>query len=232
MAISQSTRLDLLSLGFKDVSIVHTAVDILPPPDAEKESVPTLIYLGRLTKSKRVDHALRAFKYVIGGLGRTDSGKKGKTGIAKLWIVGSGSEEGSLRKLSRSLGISDSVEFFGKVDETMKARLLSRAHIALFPAVREGWGLVVLEANACGTPVIGYDVPGLRDSIVDNVNGFIVPSGDFSAMGEKALSLLADRKALSALSEKAKGYSKGFSWERCVDDFMAVLGSADGGEIR
>jgi glycosyltransferase involved in cell wall biosynthesis len=138
-------------------------------------------------------------------------------------VAGAGPEEKRLRELAARLGIASSVEFFGKVDEQKKAELLSKAHIVLFPGTREGWGLVVLEANACGTPVIGYDVPGLRDSIRDGINGFTVPSGDSAAMAARIISLISDRRALEKLSASAKAYSKAFTWDRCADGFLSVL---------
>ena len=221
---SESTLEDLEALGFGNVEIVHYAADVLPPTGLEKESAPTLIYLGRLTKSKRVDHALKAFKLVLDAASR-------RGGVPPfLWILGSGPEESRLRALSASLGMANSVVFFGKVDEGRKAELLAKAHLALFPAVREGWGLVVLEANACGTPVIGYDIPGLRDSIREGTNGYVVETGDSAAMGRKAIELLSDAKALAALSRSAKAYSETFSWDRCADEFLASLGRADEGK--
>jgi glycosyltransferase involved in cell wall biosynthesis len=217
IAVSDSTKSELEAMGFHDVRVVHGASDISPPQNAGKERRPTLIQLGRLVKSKRAEDSLLAFSSIL----RT-------VPSAQLWIVGSGPEEASLRELAARLGISRSITFFGRVDEEKKAYLLARAHIGLFPAVREGWGLTVNEANACSTPVIGYDVPGLRDSIRPGVNGYLVPSGDHDAMAKVASGLLNDPERLPALSSSAERFSKRFSWgksaammadilERCVE---------------
>jgi len=212
VAPSPSTKSDLEKLGFHDVRIIYGAAQVERPAGITKESAPTLIYLGRLTKSKRVDHALRAF-----------SSLRKKMPGAVMWVAGSGPEEARLRALAQELGIAPSVSFFGKVSEGRKAELLSRAHIMLFPAVREGWGLVVLEANACGTPAIGYDVPGLRDSIRNGINGHLVRDGEIDSMAEKALSLLSEPGLLGSLSSSSAEFARGFSWEKSAGEYEALF---------
>lgn len=210
--ISESTRLDLRRLGFRKVSVFRPAADISPPARTSKEKEPTLVYLGRLTKSKRVSHVLEAFSML-----------KRRFGGAKLWIVGSGPEEGSLKGLALRLGISADTTFFGHVPENRKAELLSRASLLLFPAVHEGWGMTVLEANACGTPAIGYDVPGLRDSIVSGSNGYLVKDGDVASMAGRAAGLLENGAELRSLSLKASAYSRMFSWDDSAKGFLSLL---------
>jgi len=212
IAVSDSTKSELEALGFCDVRIVHGAASLSPPKGITKEDRPTLIYLGRLTKSKRVDHALLAFSSIL------------KTSpSARLWIAGTGPEEASLRKLAATLGMSENTVFFGRVDEEKKAELFSRAHMMLFPAVREGWGLTVNEANSCATPVIGYDVPGLRDSIRPGMNGCLVPAGDYNAMAECALGLLSDQRSLRNLASGAVTSSKQFTWEKSALRLAGIL---------
>jgi glycosyltransferase involved in cell wall biosynthesis len=82
---------------------------------------------------------------------------------------------------------------------------------------------VVLEANACGTPVIGYNVPGLRDSIRDGINGHLVMDGDYNSMAEKAASLLSEPGGLGSLSVSSAAYSKGFSWEKSAGEYEALF---------
>jgi glycosyltransferase involved in cell wall biosynthesis len=71
--------------------------------------------------------------------------------------------------------VGDSVVFWDRVSPQEKHRLMSEAHALLMTSVREGWGLVVTEASACGTPAIVYDVPGLRDSVRNESTGLVVP---------------------------------------------------------
>jgi glycosyltransferase involved in cell wall biosynthesis len=223
MVPSDSTRSDLAALGFSDVRVIREAADITPPgPSVVKEAVPTLAYLGRLTRSKRVGDALAAFESV-----------RKEVPDARLLIAGTGPEMPRLAEKISAGGMGGCVRLLGRVDAAAKADLLRRAHLVLVPAVREGWGLVVLEANACGTPVIGYDVPGLRDSIVNGTNGFLVPDADVKSMAARAVSLLRDPPALAALSGKAALHSQGFSWKKTAESVAAFIaeraGEAPGG---
>jgi len=212
ITISESGKKDLEKLGFENIEIIYASHDVEPPGKIEKEKEKTLIYLGRLAKSKRVDHAIMAF------------GKIGdKIKNAKLWIVGAGPEKEKLVGLVDELGLGKSVVFFGKVSQEKKAELLAKAHLMLFPGVREGWGITVLEANACGTPVVGYDVHGLRDSIKNMVNGYIVEEGDINLMAERAAELLGDENILEKISSDARAYSKKFNWDESAETLTRFL---------
>ena len=208
MVPSASTESDLKRFGFTNIRVIHGAGDVEAPEKIIKEKENTLIYLGRLTKSKRVDHIIRMLSMIKN---------------AKLWVVGSGPEENNLKNLSNSLGLSRRIEFFGKISQEKKAELFSKAHVMLFPAVREGWGITVLEANACGTPVIGYDVHGLRDSIKNGVNGYLVEDGNIDRMAECAVELFGDEKQLEKISKSSVEYSKRFSWDKSAEELSAFL---------
>ncbi len=212
IAISESGKKDLEKLGFENIEIIYASHNVVPPSKSEKEREKTVIYLGRLAKSKRVNHVLEAFAKI-----------KGRIKNAKLWIVGGGPEEKNLKRLAEKLGIKENAEFFGRVSQEKKAELLSRAHLMLFPAVREGWGITVLEANACGTPVIGYDVHGLRDSIKNGVNGYVVEEGDINLMAECAVGLLGDENILEKMSSDARDYSKKFDWDESAETLTKFL---------
>jgi len=118
-------------------------------PAVEKEPVPTAVFVGRLSANKRPKHAIRAFGLV-----------RRQLPDAQMWVIGSGPEEAKLRRAA-----GPGVLFLGHLPEEEKHDRLARAHALVATSVREGWGLVVTEAAARGTVSIGYDVPGLRDSI-------------------------------------------------------------------
>jgi glycosyltransferase involved in cell wall biosynthesis len=91
--------------------------------------------------------------------------------------------------------------------------------------VREGWGQVVTEANAMGTPAIGYDVPGLRDSIRHGETGITIMERTPAAMAQQAISLLRDSDRLSKYSRNALEFSRQFSWDKTANLFEKVLNS-------
>jgi glycosyltransferase involved in cell wall biosynthesis len=213
ITVSESTERDLEKLGFKRIYVVPEGLNVKPlGKTPEKNGDPAVIFLGRLKKTKRPDHAIKAFKLVAE-----------KIPDAKLWIVGDGPLKSKLHKLVKRLKLEEKVTIYGRVDEERKIELLREAQALIFPAVREGWGLVVLEANACGTPAVGYDVPGLRDSIRHGETGMLVKPGDLEALAEVLTSLLKDDVLRERMSRNALEWSKKFSWDDSARRFEEVL---------
>lgn len=214
ITVSDSTKSDLLKLGFKKIHLVPEGIDFKPLEKVpKKEKNPTLIYVGRLKKSKRVHHVIQAFKLI-----------KEKIPNSKLWIVGDGEEKyvNYLKEIVKKNELRD-VIFFGRLDKKEKNKLISRAHVLLISSVREGWGLVVTEANALGTPAVGYKVHGLRDSIVDNINGILVKKESPYALFRATLNLLKDEASLRKMSRNALIYSKRFSWDITAREYFNIL---------
>ena len=208
LALSDSTKIDLQALGFKRVFVVPPGLNVTPLSNVkEKEARPTVVFMGRLKKAKLPHHALQAFSII-----------KREIHDSKMWIIG----DGYLRKKLESFKTKD-ITFYGHISNEKKYDLLSRAHIILVPAVREGWGLVVTEANAMGTPAIGYDVHGLRDSIRHGETGITVKEKTPAAMAQQAISLLRDSISLSKYSTNALEFSRQFSWDNTANLFEKFL---------
>lgn len=210
VTVSASTKKDLMSLGFKDVRIVHNGINAAPLKSAaQRDGAPILIFLGRLVRCKLPDHAIKAFAHI-----RTSFP------AAELWVLG----DGYLRTKLESRRIHG-VRFFGRVTEEEKFALLKRGHVLLAPSVREGWGVSVIEANAMGTPAVGYDVPGLRDSIIGGVTGFLVTPFDHIAMANKVKYLLGNPEVSQKVSRECIEWAKKFSWDEAAYAFHNVLQS-------
>lgn len=159
LAVSESTRDALARFGARDVTVVPEGYE--PPatlPDVDRETQPTAVFCGRMVSYKRpreVIQAVRLARREVPGL--------------RLWMIGGGPLLDRLRREA-----PEGVEFLGRVSEEAKHERMARAHVHLATSVREGWGLVVTEAAALGTPTIAYDVPGLRDS-TRAAGGVVVP---------------------------------------------------------
>jgi glycosyltransferase involved in cell wall biosynthesis len=208
VTVSSSTKIDLEELGFKRLFVVPNGLNVTPLSNVkEKEAKPTVVFMGRLKKAKLPHHALQAFSII-----------KSEIHDAKMWVIG----DGYFRKKLESFERKD-VTFYGYISNEKKYDLLSQAHIILVPAVREGWGQVVTEANAMGTPAIGYDVPGLRDSIRHGETGITIMEKTPIAMAQQAISLLRDSDRLSNYSRNALEFSRQFSWDNTVESFQKVL---------
>ena len=142
-------------------------------PAVEKEPVPTVVFIGRLSANKRPSHAIRAFGFI-----------RRQMPDAQMWVIGHGPEEAKLRRAA-----GPGVIFLGRVSEKEKRERLARAHALVATSVREGWGLVVTEAAASGTVSIGYDVPGLRDSI--GASGGVLTRADPASLATGLVRLLS-----------------------------------------
>ncbi|MCK5259116.1 MAG: glycosyltransferase family 4 protein, partial [Thermoplasmatales archaeon] len=164
----------------------------------------------RLKKAKRPDHVIKAFSIVLDQIPH-----------AKLWIVGDGHFRKDLEQMA-----GDSVRFFGHVSEEEKINLLSKAWALVNPSIREGWGINIIEANACGTPCIAYDVPGLRDSIVDGETGLLVKeNSEFEELAKVVIEFLESNKLRREFNINALKWSRRFTWDKGAEEFMSVLES-------
>jgi len=109
------------------------------------------------------------------------------------------------------------------VSDEKKRELLQRSWVAVNPSSMEGWGVTNIEANACGTPVVGADVPGIRDSIADGTSGVLVPHADVDALTDALRGLIGDPTRLEQISESSMEWAGNFSWERSADRLFSVL---------
>src|SRR2546426_267304 len=147
-----------------------------------------VICVGRLKRYKGIQHALRAFRFVVEN-----------NPSAVLRIAGSGPYESQLRDLAKQICIEKSVQFLGQVSENEKFDLLSDSQLMVSPSMREGYGISVIEANSVGTPAVGWDVAGIRDSIIDGKTGLLAPFPDERALANKLEMLLNDDSTWSRL---------------------------------
>ena len=221
-AVSESTRDELVRMGVAAdrISVVHNGLDarfldagdIGAPAASDPKEPGLVIYLGRLKKYKNVDHLIQAMAIV-----------REEVPGARLMIVGTGDRRRALEALTRAMGLEDAVHFTGFVSEEEKIRLLTRAEVAAYPSSKEGWGITVIEANACGVPVVAARVPGLRDAVVDGETGVLVPLGDRKAMAGALIGLLRDRSVRERLAGNAAARSRQFTWENTARQTLQVI---------
>ncbi len=209
-AISESTRDDLVARGVRPerVRVIHPGVDgtrFTPPPDGRRTPVPTFLYVGRLKRYKGIGIAIRAL--ALARRRRPD---------LRLEIAGTGDYRTELERLAAGLGLRDAVTFHGFVSEEQKLALLRTAWANVFPSPKEGWGITVVEAAACGTPSLASDSPGLRDSVRHGQTGFLVPHGDVDALAARMLELAQDPVLVARLGAAARCHAEGLTWERAA----------------
>jgi len=208
VTVSESTKRDLLDLGFRNVFIVSEGLGFKPSVEVPvKAGCPVVVFVGRLGRAKRPDHAVRAFSIV-----------REKIPKAELWVLGDGAFRSDLERMA-----SDYVRFFGGLPDTERRRWIERSWILVNPSVREGWGLNVVEANAFGVPCVAYDVAGLRDSVKNGRTGLLAEAGNVEDLAEKIVMVLNDDALRKELSQNALKYSRQFSWDRSAKEFLRIL---------
>ncbi|MFB7633014.1 glycosyltransferase family 4 protein [Streptomyces sp. NPDC056149] len=208
VAVSDSTAAALADLGVapERIRLVHNGVEE-PGPLLPEAPEPLFLAMGRLVEYKRVDLLLRLWERV-----------RPVTG-GRLVIVGDGPEHNRLAALA-----GPDVVFTGRISEQRKHQLLCSSWLLLHPSLVEGWGLVVMEAAARGTPTVGFDIPGLRDSVEDGTTGLLARGESAFAAHWCTLALSARRR--HALGAAAADRAARFRWSRTVRSFRAVATEA------
>ncbi len=217
ITVSESSKKDIIKLGCSkknEIEVISPGVNTKSYKKLKKSNKPTFIYLGRLKRYKNVDVAVKAFANVV---------KFYPNSV--LYIVGEGDTSGSLAKLVSELEIESNVIFTNKVTDREKVKLLAKSWVSVQPSSFEGWGITVIEANACGTPVIASDTNGLRDSVVDGKTGILVPVKNVEMMSSTMIELIKNKKYLRTLSNNAYVWSRKFDWNECSTHFYQLVDS-------
>jgi glycosyltransferase involved in cell wall biosynthesis len=210
--LSDSSKKDTVNVGIDpsritvippgtDLEFFRPAASLKPPASSS-----VILHVGRLKRYKATDHLLQAARAL------KDNGRN-----FKVVIVGTGDDEPRLKAVSHKLGLDDTVQFTGFVSEAEKLRWYQEAAVLTENSVKEGWGLIVLEANACGTPVVAARSPGLVDSSRDGVNGLMYDYGDVPTLAERLERLLADEGLRARLGQQAIEWAKQWTWDGAAE---------------
>ena len=142
-----------------------------------------------------------------------------------MLVAGQGYWEPRLRETVERLGLQDTVELLGWVDEETKQRLLASSWALAMPSVKEGWGLAVLEAAASGTPTVAFRAAGgLRESVVHGTTGLL--ADDLEEFTRHLAWVLLNRHLRERLGEAARAHAARFTWPEAVAGFAVVLDAA------
>jgi glycosyltransferase involved in cell wall biosynthesis len=213
---SPSTHKEYLEWGFPEdqVTVVNYCVnkEIYYPDESNSFDEFRLGYFGRLKKYKSVDHLLTAMA-VLRAL---------YPGV-RLDIIGDGDDKDRLLTITRELNLGDIVTFHGFIPEEDKAPLLQKMHLVVNTSSKEGWGLTVVEANACGVPVVAANVPGLRDSVVDGRTGLLYEFGNIEDMINKIKVFLDSAETRNEFRERALAWAAEFDWEIAADRTLELM---------
>jgi len=220
--LSETTRDDVAGRGVDPgrIRVIHPGLDLAAhtAPAAKPPRVrPTVLYVGRLKRYKGIELVLEAVARL-----------RGRFADIRFDVVGVGDHLAALRRRAADLGLADAVTFAGRVSTEEKVARMQAADVLVYTSPKEGWGLSVLEANACGTVVVASDSPGLREAVVDGTTGFLVPHGDVDALSERIGRILSDDALHARLRAGALEWASRFTWDRAAAETLALLQEAAG----
>lgn len=218
ITVSESTKKDLVKYGFRKnrINIISEGIELDPVADlnVEKYEKPTLLSLGSMRSMKRTDHILRAFELA-------------KKELPELQFVMAGSVASPYGgKILQDVNESfhrKSINYLGRVDKATKIELMRKAHLIAVASVKEGWGLIVTEANSQGTPAVVYNVDGLRDSVRHEETGMVCRKNTPENLARKIVWLLSDKERYEQIRKKAWEWSKGINFEKSYEDFLRSI---------
>jgi glycosyltransferase involved in cell wall biosynthesis len=221
VTVSESSKRDLLRRGFRPerVRVIPEGVAMEPLGETEpaaKNPHPTLLAFGAIRSMKRTMHALRIFELA-------------KRELPDLQLIVAGAAHGAygaqvVDAIKKSPYAGD-IRCLGRVDAEEKKRLFTAAHLLLATSCKEGWGLVVTEADRRGTPAVVYDVDGLRDSVRHDETGIVVPDGDASAAARAVVRILKDEHDYARLRSNALAWAKTLDFDASYAAFVGILKS-------
>ncbi|MGD0016326.1 MAG: glycosyltransferase family 4 protein [Verrucomicrobiia bacterium] len=217
IAVSGSTAGDIVAHGIRpeQVQVVHNGVDLdlfCPAPIEQKTPYPSILWVGRIRKTKCVTHVVAAFELIAR-----------KLPTARLTIVGRGELEGELRQIIFAKGLQEKVTMTGYLEPLQLRQQMQQAWVLTYPSPKEGWGLCISEAAACGTPSVASNSPGLCEAVRDGETGFLVPHGDIPALADKLLLLLQDPVLRGRMGTAAREWVMQLSWDETAKRSLAVL---------
>jgi glycosyltransferase involved in cell wall biosynthesis len=224
---AQSTADDLVNWGYNKDKIFQfrLGLDHSRYKPGKKADYPLFLQVCRMARMKRPDLTVRAFAQVIKDFPQ-----------ARLALVGTGPFKDEVNALVRELNLTDSVLmpdkdiwFFSNEAGDQKVRLMQEAWCFVHPSVKEGWGMVVTEAAACGTPSIATAVTGQVDSVLDRKTGILIsPDPTVEELARAMKQMIIDEPARQAMSKECLKWAANFSWDKSFDLFKKALEKASG----
>jgi glycosyltransferase involved in cell wall biosynthesis len=201
----------------KEIEQVAFGVDVSkfsPLSEEDKRDVAKIGFAKSLRKKYAPDILVTAFKRINQEYPNT-----------KLIIAGDGAMESGLKKMATDLELSDKIEFMGFLSEDKLVRHFKSLDIFVQSSIcYESFGVAVLEASACGVPVVATNVGGVPEVCIDGQTGFLVPPNDPDAIAAAVSKLLKDRQLMRALGENGRTFVvNNYTWSDCVDKMLRLF---------
>lgn len=181
-------------------------------PEGETTRTLSLSQVGTLNRQKRPHITLQAFAQLL----ETHPGMT-------LTFIGQGSERNSLESMGQKMGISGSIRFLGQIPNHGVLAELAKARFFILPSVREGFGIVYLEAMASGCIIVGTEGEGIADVIISGENGFLVPPDDPDAIVQAVEWCLEHPDEASAIAKRGRRDAMELTWEKNAKQYLNMF---------
>jgi D-inositol-3-phosphate glycosyltransferase len=226
--------IDLYHADPTRVRVVHPGVDleVFRPGDMQKarrelgidDNAIVLLFVGRIQPLKAPDLLIDLAAEMVD----RDPSLRNRLVVA---ICGGPSGTGlarpeALEELAHARGIRDLVRFIPPATRDVVVKWYQAATVCVVPSYSESFGLVAIESQACGTPVIAANVGGLATAVRNGTSGVLVDGHDVNEWATVVDRVVRDSDSLAAMSEGARGHAEGFGWDRTVDELLAVYREA------
>jgi glycosyltransferase involved in cell wall biosynthesis len=221
ITISKSSANDLESVGFKaeNIHIISMGYEVEPIEKLtkkDKKTTPTMLSLGSMRSMKQNLDQIKAFEIA-------------KQKMPNLDLIVAGDNSGNygkkVMKAIKKSPHSNDIDYLGKVSQSDKYKLMREAHLITVTSIKEGWGLIVTEANSQGTPAAVYNVDGLRDSVINKKTGMVTDKNNPKQLAAIIVKLLTNHKRYKAMRMKAWQWSKEITFEKSYRQFKEIIGA-------
>jgi glycosyltransferase involved in cell wall biosynthesis len=212
--LSESSKRELVDeLGFRDdrVTVVHPGIDPRFSPGGERSPEPMVVAVGRIAPVKRYDVLVRAAHHA----------RQQVPGL-RLVIVGDGYEKPRVEAVIDELGAGDWVALRGHVTDDELVDLYRRTWIVASASAREGWGMTMTEAAACGTPAVATRIAGHADAVRDGRSGLLADLDPVS-LGDAMVRVLGDEARRAQLGAGALEWAGELTWSNTATQLMRVV---------
>ena len=212
VTLSPSSKEEMLEVGFRDelVEVVPPGVDAQFRPGGTRSATPLIVGVGRLVPVKRFDRLIRAVVEA-----------RRSAPELELVLVGTGPDQEELESLVDDLDARSFIRFAGRVSDEELVRTYQSAWAVASSSVREGWGMTLTEAAACGTPAVATRIPGHVDALAEGRSGLL--ADDDADLARQIARIATDASLRERLTTGALEHAGHFSWDATATRIMEIL---------
>jgi glycogen synthase len=195
-----------------DIDLIPNGIDVPELDGLRKDDRPTIVTSGRLVEQKGLEYLIRALPEIAAAV----------PGV-RLELIGEGPLRSALESLADSLGVRNRLTITGWLPLPQVIEHLAKATVFVFPSLDEGMPNALLEAMACGLPVVATAISGNEDLVTPQVNGFLVPVGDVDAIARRTVEILNCPARARELSQANRMFAASSSWSKVASKYLQLF---------